>query len=123
MSSQSTVVQWFQNLADNLQHSKFLDYQLNTSLLGLPVATFGLVTIAAAIFVHATFSDEIHAMGIQAYDAAEKGMQKATEMAESTQVVISEQTNRLAEAASAPPETRDGGGGRRRRRRTSRKMT
>lgn len=78
-----------------------MDYQINTGLFGIPVATFGLVTIAAAVFVHATFSDELSAMGTRVYEAAEQGMNKATELAETAQVAISEQANRMGEAVSS----------------------
>lgn len=98
--STSAFSEWLQNLADGFQHNKFLDYQVNTGLFGIPVATFGLVTIAAAVFVHATFSDELSAMGTRVYEAAEQGMAKATEMAETAQVAISEQANRVGEAIS-----------------------
>jgi hypothetical protein len=144
----STMSQWWQNLADSFQRNRFLEYQVNTGLFGIPVATFGLVTIAAAVFVHATFSDELSAMGTRVYEAAEQGVNKATELAETAQVAISEQANRMGEAVSksmneeaAPPprkteespppppeepkspveEKKEGG--RRRRRRTSRKRT
>ena len=142
----STVVQWIQNLADGIRHNRFLDYQVNTGLYGIPVATFGLVTIAAAVFVHATFSDEITAIGGQVYDAAQQGFNRASEMVEASQVAVSEQVNRIEEAISAkeeppPPVQREeeekeeeeprieGGGGRggrgsrRRRRKTNRKRT
>jgi len=126
--------EWLQNLADTFQRNKFLDYQINTGLFGIPVATFGLVTIAAAVFLHATFSDELSAMGTRVYEAAEQGMNKATEMAETAQVAISEQSNRMGEAVSesmssaktATAETTDetikkeGG---RKRRKTIRKRT
>jgi hypothetical protein len=144
----STVVQWIQNLADGIRHNRFLDYQVNTGLYGIPVATFGLVTIAAAVFVHATFSDEITAIGGQVYDAAQQGFNRASEMVEASQVAVSEQVNRMEEAISAkeeppPPVQREeeeveekeeeeprkegggrgGRGSRRRRRKTNRKRT
>jgi hypothetical protein len=96
----SPFVQWLQNLADGIQHNRFLDYQVNTGLYGIPVATFGLVTIAAAVFVHATFSDEITALGGQVYDAAQQGFNRASEMVESSQVAVSEQVNRMGEAVT-----------------------
>jgi hypothetical protein len=96
----SPFVQWLQNLADGIQHNRFLDYQVNTGLYGIPVATFGLVTIAAAVFVHATFSDEITALGGQVYDAAQQGFNRASEMVETSQVAVSEQVNRMGEAVT-----------------------
>ena len=96
----SPFVQWLQNLANGIQHNRFLDYQVNTGLYGIPVATFGLVTIAAAVFVHATFSDEITALGGQVYDAAQQGFNRASEMVESSQVAVSEQVNRMGEAVT-----------------------
>ena len=96
----SPFVQWLQNLANGIQHNRFLDYQVNTGLYGIPVATFGLVTIAAAVFVHATFSDEITALGGQVYDAAQQGFNRASEMVETTQVAVSEQVNRMGEAVT-----------------------
>jgi hypothetical protein len=124
----SFVVEWLQNLADGIQHNRFLDYQVSTGHYGLPVAAFGLVTIATAVFVHVTFSDEISALGQvyagQVYAAAEQGMNRATEMAEKAQVVISEQANRIGETVSSPPEgVKEGGGGRRKRKTTCQKRT
>lgn len=134
----SPFVQWLQNLADGIQHNHFLDYQVNTGLFGIPVATFGLVTIAAAVFVHATFSDEISAIGTQVYEATEQGLNRATEMAETAQIAVSEEANRISESVSSTlsktpsePETqttpselppKQGGAVKhRRRRKTSRK--
>lgn len=137
----SSFVEWLQNLADGIQHNHFLDYQINTGLFGIPVATFGLVTIAAAVFVHATFSDEISAIGTQVYEATEQGFNRATEMAETAQIAVSEEANRISESVSStlsksppppepqttPPEEtpKQGGDGvkHRRRRKTSRKRT
>ena len=130
----SPFVQWLQNLANGIQHNRFLDYQVNTGLYGIPVATFGLVTIAAAVFVHATFSDEITALGGQVYDAAQQGFNRASEMVETTQVAVSEQVNRMGEAVTnsleRPKEEEEEEeqqpkkeGGRSRRRKTNRKRT
>ena len=135
----SAVAQWFQNLADTLQHNTFLDRQVSTGYFGVPVATFGLVTIATAIFVHATFADEFQSAGAQLYAAAQDGLQRATDMVETAQEVVSDQASRMSEAISDAGSTavekteeavetveekvaeKVGGGGRARRRRRTTK--
>jgi hypothetical protein len=79
---------------------------LNTGYYGIPVATFGLVTIATAIFVHVTFEDELRRMGTQIYDATQNGVKQASNWVETAQDQVSDQLNRAGEAISeavAPP--------------------
>lgn len=95
-----SIVQWLQDLADSVQDSPFLEYQVNTGYFGIPIATFGLVTIAAAVFVHATYQDEMQALGTRAYDATQAGIQQATNMVEQAQEVVAEQANRVSDVVS-----------------------
>ena len=95
-----SIVQWLQDLADSVQDSPFLEYQVNTGYFGIPIATFGLVTIATAVFVHATFQDELQALGTRAYDATQAGLQQATTMVEQAQEVVAEQANRVSDVVS-----------------------
>jgi|LauGreDrversion4_1035100.scaffolds.fasta_scaffold00633_9 hypothetical protein len=95
-----SIVQWLQDLADSVQDSPFLEYQVNTGYFGIPIATFGLVTIATAVFVHATFQDELQALGTRAYDATQAGLQQATNMVDQAQEVVAEQANRVSDVVS-----------------------
>jgi hypothetical protein len=95
-----SIVQWLQDLVDSVQDSPFLEYQVNTGYFGIPIATFGLVTIATAVFVHATYQDELQALGTRAYDATQAGLQQATTMVEQAQEVVAEQANKVGEAVS-----------------------
>lgn len=95
-----TVSSWFQGLADTIQHNHFLENQMTTGYYGVPVATFGLVTICAAIFVHVTFQDELRDMGTRIYDATQQGVAKASTWAETAQENVAEQANRMSEAIS-----------------------
>jgi len=95
-----SIVQWLQDLVDSVQDSPFLEYQVNTGYFGIPIATFGLVTIATAVFVHATYQDELQALGTRAYDATQAGLQQATTMVEQAQEVVAEQANRVSDVVS-----------------------
>lgn len=95
-----SIVQWLQDLADSVQDSPFLEYQVNTGYFGIPIATFGLVTIASAVFVHATYQDELQALGTRAYDATQAGLQQATNMVDQAQEVVAEQANRVSDVVS-----------------------
>ena len=118
MSSQ--VSQWFQSLGDGIQHNRFLERQVSTGYLGIPVATFGLVTIALAVFVHVTFTDELQSLGTTVYDAASQKWTQAQQTAEQVQEVVSEKTSQLGETINETL-TKEGGG--RRRRKSRRKRT
>ena len=100
----SDVLKWFQNLADKMEHSRFLDRQMSTGIFGVPIATFGLVTIVAAIFVHVTFADELQSAGSQVYAVAQETYNRASQVMESAQDTISEQTNRLSESLASAEE-------------------
>jgi hypothetical protein len=95
-----TISSWFQGLADTIQHNRFLENQMTTGYYGVPVATFGLVTICAAIFVHVTFQDELRDMGTRIYDATQQGVAKASAWAETAQENVAEQASRMGEAIS-----------------------
>ena len=95
--TQGRFVQWLQWVSDSIQHSKFLDYSVNTGYFGIPVATFGLVTIALAVFVHVTFADEIQEMGERVNEQVSSLAQRATDMAVATEEVVTEEASRLTE--------------------------
>lgn len=106
MAQASPIVQWVHSVTDGIQNNKFLDYSVNTGYFGIPMATFGLVTIAIATFIHVTFTDELQQVGEQVGDQVNYMAQKATDLAASAQERLTEEASRLSE--------RVGGGGKRR---------